>query len=347
MRRMRLSLVAIVVLAVSVLMLAGCGRKGLINVNGEKIAKDEFYARLERVPVQTVKGGRQVTVPAGQYVVEQMVTERLLQQLAKDQSVAPTDAQIERKLKYLKRSSGGSFMTQLQQQGVSLAEWKRQMMLQQSVVNLITKDSTIPDADVKKSYDAQIAKGAPGFVRPEAARISVIIVKAEAKIQKAYKLLQDGQDFGTVALQLSEDRTTAPYQGAVGWLSMNMQIVPMPIRTAAFATGVGKYSQPLHVQDKADSAWVIVKVDQKRKASTENFSDVKDLIREQMAVAKASRAPFDKLLKEFIAKSNIVVNAERYKKIPEMMKKSAAVPADLQPGKMNASPASSTTTAPK
>lgn len=336
MRGIRLSLVTIVVLMALVLVFAGCGRKGLVDVNGEKIKKDEFYARLERVPVQTMKGGKAVTVPAGQYVVEQIITEQLLTQLAKKDKVAPTEAQMNKKISYLKKT--GNFAAQLRQMGVTEPEWKRQMTLQQSVVNLLTKNTTVTEAELKKTYDVQIKKVPSPFVRPEACSIAVIITKAPEKIQKAYKLLQDGQDFGTVAMQLSEDKNTAPIQGQVGWLSMDMAVVPMPIRTAAFATTVGKYSKPFFVQDKADRAWVIVKVNQKRKRIVQSYIDVKDLIKEQLQIAKADRKPFNKELQDFIQKSDIVVNYAPYAKIPEMMKKSATVPTNL-PATKPAAPA--------
>lgn len=332
MRRMRFSLVAILAVAALMLVLAGCGRKGLVSVNGEKIAKEEFYARLERVPVQTVKGGRQVTVPAGQYVIEQMITEQLLTQLAKKENVPATDAQVESKLKYLKASTGGNFLVQLRQQGISQQEWKRQMMLQQSVVNLVSKGSSVSDAEVKKAYNAELAKPNSQFRKPEAVFISIIMTKPQDKINKAYKLLQDGQDFGTVALQLSEDRATASAQGRVGWMSKNMAVVPMPIRQTSFATGVGKYSKPFLVKDKKQAAWVILRVDNKRRATTDSYDQVKELIKEQLSVKTANRKPFDKMLKDFIGSSKITVNAERYKGIPEMMKKNAGVSADLAAG---------------
>lgn len=336
MRRMRLSLIAILVLAVVVSVLAGCGRKGLININGEKIAKQEFYDRLEMVPVQTVKGGKQVTVPAGQYVIEQIITEQLLQQLAKDKKAQATPEQVDAKLAYLKKSTGGNFVAQLRQSGMTTEQWKKQMMLQQSVVNLITKGSKVTDAEVKKAYDQAIAQSPSQYVRPETVQISAIIVKDRAKIDKAYKLLKDGQEFSSVAMQLSEERGSAANGGAIGPVAMGMQIVPLPIRQAAFATPVGKYSQPMLVKDKSGAAWVIVMANGKRKASTDSFDDVKAIIREQLAVSKADRKLFDESLRKFIADSTITVNAERYKKIPEMMKKNASVPTDLEPGKMPA-----------
>lgn len=332
MRRMRLSLVAMLVMALFVTVLSGCLRKGIVSVNGEKVAKDEFYNRLQMVPVQTVKDGRQVTVPAGQYVMEQIITEKLLQQLAKKEGCAATKDQVETKLNYLKKSSGGAFLAQLRQQGITKDQWETQMMLQQSIVNLITKGSKVSDDEVKKAYDQAIAANPSPFKRPEQAEISVIIAKDQAKIQKAYKMLQDGQDFGTVAMSLSEDRTSAQNQGLVGWLSMNMQPVPMTVRQLSFATQVGKFSQPAMVKDKNSTGWVIVKVNNRRKATTQAFADVKDVIKEQLAVRKADRKAFDKEFKDFMASSKMTVNTERYKSIPEMMKKNAGVPSNLDPG---------------
>jgi len=332
MRAIKLSLVAMLVLAALMLVLTGCGRKGLININGTKIGKDEFYARLERVPVQTVKGGQPVTVPAGQYVIEQVITENLIQQLAKKENVAPTDAQLNAKLKYLKARSGGSFIQDLRKQGLTQDDWKKQMKIQQSMINLMTKGITVTDAEVKKAYDGTLARKPNPFAHPAQVHISVIIAKSADKINKAYKFLQDKQEFGTVAMRLSEDKATAPSGGVVGWLSADMTAVPAAIRNAAFAQPVGTYSKPLLVKDQKESGWVILKTDQVRKASTDSFDDVKLLLKEQIAIRKADQKKFNEMVQNYVKDANIKVNAERYKKIPEMMKKTASMAASLQPG---------------
>jgi hypothetical protein len=333
MRRIEYGLVAVLATVALMITLTGCGRKGLVNVNGEKVAKDEFYSRLERVPVQTIKGGQQVTIPAGQYVIEQMITERLLVQLAKKENVPATDEQIEAKLKYVKASTGGSFLAILKQQGISEQEWKRQTSLQQTIYNLLSKGSTVTDADVKREHDIEIAKPNSQFKKPEAVFISAIMTTTQDKINQAYKLLQEGQDFGSVALKLSEDKRTAGGQGRVGWVSKNDEKAPQGIRTAAYETGVGKYSKPFKITDSKDTMWVIVRADNKRPASVDKYEDVKNLIKEQMAVRASDRKTFDDLLKKFIGESKITVNAERYKDIPEMLKKNAGVATDIAEGK--------------
>ena len=249
-----------------------------------------------------------------------------------------TDAQIEAKLKYIKASSGGNFLAQLKQQGTTEQEYKKQMALQQSLVNLIGKNSKINDADVKREYEIELAKPNSQFKKPEAVFISMIMTEKRDAAEKAYSLLQEGQEFGSVAMKLSEDKATAAGQGRVGWVSKGMDVVPQAIRTAAFETGVGKYTKPFQISDKKQTAWVILRADSKRPATTDRYEDVKSIIKEQMAMKAADRKAFDDMLKSFIGDSKIVVNAERYKTIPEMLKKNAGVAAELAEDKKASEP---------
>ncbi len=339
MRGIKLSLIAMLVLAAVVITLTGCGRHGLINVNGEKIAKSEFYSRLERVPVQTVKGGQQVTVPAAQYVIEQIITENLIQQLAKKENVAPTDAQLEAKLKFLKARSAGEFTQQLKQAGVTQEDWKRNMKPQQAVINLMTKGVKVTDAEVRKEYDKALAAKPSPFVHPAQVHYSIIVANTKDGIDKAYKLLQEKQEFSTVAMRLSEDKVTGSHGGTAGWLQKDTPRIPQQIKDAVFSTPVGTYTKPLLIKVGNSSGWVVVKTDQTRKATTDSFNTVKVLLKEQIALSKADRKKFADEVREYIRTSDIKVNADQYKKIPEEMKKSATVPENLQPG---AKPAAST-----
>ena len=163
MQRMRISVVALLALAVVLSTLVGCGRRGLINVNGEKIAKEEFYARLERVPVQTARGKKM----AGQYVIEQMIAERLMQQLAEEKGVEPTEEQITKKIDLVKKQSGGDIRKILAQRGITMEDMKRQLTVEQSMVNVITKGVKVPEADIKKAYEDALQVENSIFKRPE------------------------------------------------------------------------------------------------------------------------------------------------------------------------------------
>lgn len=349
MRGIKLSLVAMVLLAGFMLVLIGCGRKGLINVNGDKISKDEFYARLEQMQVPLMQGGRQVNVPAGELVIGKMIEEKLKQQLAKEEKVAPTDAQIEAKLKYLKARSGGEFAQQLKASGTTQEEVKRQIRIEQSDINLKIKGVKVTDAEVKNAYDKLLAANPSPLKTSAQVHISLIIAKGQDKINNAYKLLQDKQEFGTVAMRLSEAPSKANGGSVPTWFSMDMlrlpkeQRPPAQIVQTAFATPVGDYSKPIFIADKGWLAWVIVKTDQTRKATTKSFDSVKVLLREQLALSKADAKQYNDMIRKYISKSNIKVNAERYKRIPDMMKKNASASASPQTGAKPATP----TAAPK
>jgi len=315
--RTRVSLIALLVLAVLTTMLTGCGRKTLIKVNGEKVGKEAFYDRLQKVPVQTQQGAQL----AGRYVVQQMISELLIQQLAAEQKVSPTEAQINKKMDFIKKQGGGDIKKIAQQRGMSVEDLKRQVTLEQAFINVATKGVSIPDDKVKKAYDEALAVPNSPFKRPEQVRISGVINKDKAKIDKAYSMLQGGQDFSAVASRYTDDSFGKKSGGQIGWLSRDMKMVPQGIRDAAFSLAVGKYSKPALVQGK----WIVIKADMRRPARTTEFKEVKDMIREQMAVKEGTdKGIFRDAITKFTKKADISINNSTYKDIPEQIKKEAA-----------------------
>lgn len=317
MHKMRIRLVALLALAVLASALAGCGRKGLIKVNGEKVAKEEFYSRLEQVPVQTSTGPKM----AGQYVMEQIVGEMLVAQFAKKEGVAPTEAQINKKVEAINKESGGNMSKVLAQRGMTLEDLKKKIGSEQALINVITKGITIPDSDVKKAYDQALAAKNSPLKRPEQVMISAIVVAKKDKADQAYKLLTNGTDFGTVAMRMSEAPGAKESQGRLNWLAQADSRVPKPIRDAAFSLVNGRYSKPF----AAAGGWVIVKADQKRPAKTTSFNEVKDMIKEQLAIRQGSaKAAFRDQLRDFTKSADIVINYDRYKNLPKIIKQQAA-----------------------
>lgn len=310
---------ALLVLVAAVATLAGCGRRGLIRVNGEKIPKEDFYVRLERVPVQTPQGAK----PAGRYVIEQMINEKLVEQLAADKKVAPTETQINGKIEFMKKQSGGDFRRALAMRGMTLEDLKRQVALQQSIVNLVTRNVKVADAEVRAAYDKALKEENSPFKRPEQVFISAIAAKTKDKIDKAYQMLKGGQEFTAVAMRMSEMPNAKESMGRLDWVARSDKRVPPEAIKAIFALNLGSYTAPL----KFGNEFVILRADQRRPEKTTKFEEVKDVLKEQLAMAKAEKNnPFQKDMLAFAKKSDIQVNAERYKDIPETLKKQISMP---------------------
>lgn len=317
MRGTRISLVTLLLLAVLSLLLTGCGRKGVMTINGEKVTKDEFYQRLEEVPVQTQTGNEM----AGIYVIKQIINEKLVQQLAKEKGKTPTEAQINKKIEFIKKESGGNIQKVLSKNGMTMDDLKRKITIEQSFVNVASNGVNITDAEVKKTYEDTLnAKNSP-FKKPERVLISAVVVKSKEKIDKAYKMLKEGNEFGTVAMQLSDSPVAKSSQGVLGEISQDMEMVPKLVRTTTFSLEKGKYSKPILV----DKDWMIIKADKRFEAKVQKFEDVKDMIKEQLAVRKGLEGnKYAKELAKFVQAADIKVNKERYKGIPDMIKKETA-----------------------
>lgn len=329
MYRSRVSLLALLALAVLVTTLAGCGRKGLVRVNGDKVKKEEFYARLERVPVNTPQGLK----PAGRYVMEQIIAEKLIRQLAKKEGVDPTVEQMDKKVRMIKKIAGPDFAQTLRQQGKTESEWRDQLTLEQALSNVVCKGIKVPDSEVKKTYDQMLAAKNSPLIRPESVRISAIFTKSKEKIDKAYALLQQGQEFGAIAMKMSEAPGAAQSQGVIGSITRDLNVVPENIRAAAFALSNGEYTKPM----QSEQSWIIIRTDQKRPRKVTAYNDIKEMIREQLAVKEGSeKNNFQKTFQEFTKSADIVINAERYKDVPKAIQKQAAEALKIQADKLGA-----------
>lgn len=339
MSRAKVSLIALLTLAVLASLLAGCGRKGIININGEKIMKEDFYARLQRVPVQQIRDGKPVTVPAGQYVIEQIIQEKMIEQFADKKGVKPSEEQINKKVQFIKKTHGSEFKLMLANQGKTEEEWKKQLEIEQAMANIVTKGVKITDAEVKAAYDAELKKTPSAFIRPEQIQMSMIVMSSKEGIDKAYAMLQQGQDFGTVAMKLSEHETRQNQGRIPIWIDKDFNQLPPVVVTTAFGLQPARYSAPFKAADK----WVIVKLDRKRPKKTQTYEEVKDLLREQLAVRKGSQnrdasVEFNKFKKD----AEITINAERYKGVADQIKEQASAALKLASDSKNTSTAKPT-----
>jgi parvulin-like peptidyl-prolyl isomerase len=319
MNKPKFSLIALALAAILVLGLTGCGgRRTVVKINGEKFTKNDFYNRLQKVPVQTPQGLQ----PAGRYVMQQMISEKLVQQLAKKEGVEPTEAQINRKIDYIKKESGANFSKVLAQRGMTLEDLKHQISVEQSFINVVTKGIKIPDDKVKKAYEDILRKPGNPFVRPEGVMARGIIVAKKADVDKAYNLLQSGTDFGTVAMRFNDDPMIKQNQGRLRWITKEEQDpLPKIIKTTAFSLAPGKYSKPFLVEGR----WVILKAESRRPKRITPFSEVKEIIREQLAMSEGTKkGTFTKAMQKFAKEADIWISHPAYKDIAETIKKEAA-----------------------
>jgi parvulin-like peptidyl-prolyl isomerase len=128
---------------------------------------------------------------------------------------------------------------------------------------LKTKD--LSDKEYREMIEANIlaTKVSDGFVRaaPEAAdqvRLRLIQVGAQEDADKVVERLNAGEDFATVAKEMSSDTATKDDGGEKGWVTIE-ELDPS-YAAKAFALDVGQRSEPL----EGEGGFVIIEVEEKQ-----------------------------------------------------------------------------------
>ena len=137
------------------------------------------------------------------------------------------------------------------------------------ITNAITEDAA------KKIYDEKIATMKP----EQEIHARHILVPTEEEAKKVAERIKNGEDFATVAKEVSKD--TNAEGGDLGFFTRGQML--KPFEDAAFALDVGQVSAPVQTQ----FGWHIIKVEEKRDQKLPTFDQVKEAIKAQLVQAKA------------------------------------------------------------
>jgi peptidyl-prolyl cis-trans isomerase C len=171
-----------------------------------------------------------------------------------------------------------------------------QQTLARAAVENLTKDLTVSDEEVRKFYDENPAQ----FANPEQIHVRHILVSDDVtsadKISSILDDLKKGVSFDALAMSQSIC-PSAPQGGDLGFFGRG-QMVP-EFEEAAFALeNPGDTSKPV----LSSFGWHIIRLEEKRPASTVPYDDVKDQVLpylENEKKAQKYREALDELRKEY------------------------------------------------
>jgi len=126
----------------------------------------------------------------------------------------------------------------------------------------------INDETLRRMYDEQSALRQSGPER----RVSHILVADEAAILAVIKRLEAGEDFATIAREVSLDRASREEGGSLGYIKRDMY---GPVFTQnAFDTPIGVLSGPF----QSEFGWHVLRPEASRVAKTPTYEDMRDEI---------------------------------------------------------------------
>lgn len=206
--------------------------KVVVTVNGEKVLAGEYYRRMEYLQLNRNLGPTVGDLPPGFLTLEQLITERLTLQLAKQKGCFPSDAELN--AEYTQATTDNPELEkQWLYSGRTKEELFQQMRFEMTEFKLRTFGITITDLEVEDFYK----KNPTMFTIPKRAKLGMIACADATARQKADADLAAGKKFGDVAKQYSEDFTKSN-GGDVGWQDFD-SITPS-VRDVLKPTMVGK-----------------------------------------------------------------------------------------------------------
>ena len=269
-------------------------------VNGEPISSQEVREAFDNAvkasgvkvtdlsEVQQMDGYREL--------LNDLIMDKLVSNAAKDVEVSQEeiDAEIAKiKAQFPSEEEFQQQMTAAGQSPEKLTEAMGKMLKQQKwMESQFADDTKVTDEDAKTFYDSNQKE----FEEPETVKAShiLILVKKDdseevvqeklALANKAAARAKKGEDFTTLAKELSEEPGVEESGGDLGFFSKD-RMVP-EFAEVAFNEKVGEISDPV----RTEYGWHIIKVTDKKAAGTLPFAEVKDQLAAYLQTDKKRKA---------------------------------------------------------
>ena len=279
------------------------------QVNGQPISQAQFNQLLDQAK-KSYASQKKPWPAAGTPAFDTLKTQAVaylvqrseFQQEAEKLGVKVTDADVEKRLKQIKKQYFGNsesrYKTQLKQQGLTDAQVRedlRAQLIQEKIFAKVTAGAKVSDTDVKKYYDQHKTQ----YGTPEQRDVAHSLVKSKSLADQLYAKVKSGANFAALAKKYSQDPGSKAQGGKLtiskGQTVQNFDLMAFDLKTGAI-------SRPV----KTQFGYHIIKaLGPIKPATTTPFAKVKASIKQQLLQQKRNDAMTtwsNKLKKDFNGK---------------------------------------------
>ena len=314
---LKLRRIAIVLAATCLVIgLASCNRETgsgdvMASVNGHKIYRnevDKYYANQTAGSDQQPVGEQAVSLRLS--ILNELIETEILMRRAEKLGLLATDEEVDRKLNEIKSPyTKEEFDARLKEKKLTLDDFKRDLRRSLTVDKVLNKEVTskinITDQDISGYYNAHKAEF--NLIEPQYHLAQIFVTPtpnpqvhnlkndkaqneadARKKIQMLLNRLDSGDDFGTLAMNYSEDTETSGNGGDLGFAPESSLKNTDPVtRDTVMKLKPGQYSPIITAMNPVTKQLVgfrIVKLIAKEPAGQRELSDprVQEAIRSQL-----------------------------------------------------------------
>jgi peptidyl-prolyl cis-trans isomerase C len=270
-------------------------------INGVPISRERYDQEIDRAKQRFTRRGQPVPEQINELIQKQvldfMIGEELLYQECAKKGITASDESVDQQIAQAEARFGSEqeFNNALAKMGVTeeklRGDIKRGLTIQKLVQQDVLDKIEVSDEEVKSFYD----ENQKMFAKKEQVKASHILIKVNAdaddaekaeargKIDKAAQRVQDGEDFATVAGEVSEGPSKTK-GGDLGYFQRGQMV--KPFEEAAFSLEPGQVSDVV----ETDFGYHIIKVFDKKPASTATFAEVEPQIAEHLKEEKSKAA---------------------------------------------------------
>lgn len=271
-------------------------------VNGEKITRADLDKNPNMMSViaqakqqygenyDKNQDAKDVIKTQRQQVLDNMITEKVVAQKAKELNLLPDEAklkaEVDKQYDDVKKQQFGNdetkFQEALKQQNFTEQSLKelflsqlRSQEMYKNVSDNLTKSVKIDDKKVQDYYNANKNQYTE---KPNQIHIAHILVKTEDEAKKVKDRLDKGEDFAKVAKEVSTDPGSKDKGGDLGTVPYANSNLDPTFIAAAIALKEGTISAPV----KTQFGYHIIKTIKKQEYPAKSFDSVKAEIKKQL-----------------------------------------------------------------
>lgn len=251
----------------------------VFKINDAQFGKEDVQAEMGAIPPEVAREKYKGQEGAAVFV-DQIVTKELLFMEGKKQGI-DKDKDVIKKIE----------------------EFKKLAVIKKLFEKEFEKEPTATDAEIKEFYE----KNKEFFMEVNQIRLSHIVVKNEEDLGKVQQRLKAGDDFGTVAAELSADKPSAKAKGDLGYFKKG-ELSP-ELEGVAFRMKKGELSRPIKL---GDGLHILKVTDVKGKAL--EFDKVKGFLSQQVAAEK-QKERFEKYVENLKKNYKVDINKDELAKL--------------------------------
>lgn len=270
------------------------------TVNGSVISRNQFNNALSYQQEIAAINGLSITdaqLPLLKYqILENLINQELLYQESQRYGISVDENEIDETYEAKKQQANfetdAEFEEALKESNKSVASYREEikqgLAIDRFAEAKFTDQTVVSDSEAKQYYDNNPAY----FQQPEEVRVSHIMARftsgddqsikdeAREKIEKVMERLKGGEDFASVAGEISEDANSKDSGGDLGYLSKGQ--APQSFEDAAFALEKDEISDIV----ETGSGYHILKVTDRIDAGIIGFEEAKEDIVDSLSASK-------------------------------------------------------------